>query len=139
MHIDTDINPTSTGYIRPEAVTDIDATMPKNSVYVSETFDHDTRIWLPTVTVYGSHLLGAYLTVEVAKRLGKVPVRASRSTADVTPLLALAAGLPVENDDWYEGFTFVGHLEITILNSVFRDGGFSVFVGDKTICINIPG
>lgn len=139
MHIDTSIDPTSTGYISPEAVADIDAAMPKNSVYVAETYDYDTHIWLPSVTVYGSHLLGAYLTVEVAKRLGKFPARTSRSTADVEPLLALAAGLPLENDNWYEGFTFVGHLEITCLNSVFRDGGFSVFVGDKTICINIPG
>lgn len=137
MHIDTDIDPNSTGYIRPEAVADIDAIMPKNSVYLTETYDHDTGIWLPSVTVYGSHLLGAYLTVEVAKRYGKFPARANRSTGAVAPLLALAAGLPLENDEWYEGFTFVGHLEINCLNMVFRDGGFTVSVGDRTINIHI--
>jgi hypothetical protein len=139
MRIDTDIDPASTGYIRPEAVADIDAAMPKNSVYLSEDYDNATRTWLPSLTVYGNHALGAHLTVQVAKRIGKAPQSASRSTADVVPLLAIAAGLPLENDNWYEAFTFVGHLEINALNHVFRDGGFSVFTGDKTICINIPG
>lgn len=138
MIIDTDIDITSTGYIRPEALAAVDAKMPKNTVILGETMDYSTHLWLPSVSVYGNHALGAYLTVEVAKRIGKQPVRTSHSTADVAPLLALAAGMPVPDDDWYESFVFVGHLEIAALNHVFAENDFSVTAERGTVRLTLP-
>jgi hypothetical protein len=70
----------------------------------------------------GNHALGCRLAVEVAKRVGTMPNhRIVGSTADVTPLLRIAAGLPVTNDDWYECFTFTGLLECVALSHVFAE------------------
>lgn len=115
-----------------DILTNIRAAMPKNCVWPDETFDFDKGLNKPTITVYGNHALGAYLSVEVTKLLGHRPERASRSTADVTPLLNMAAGLPVENDEWYDGFVFVGNDEIVALERVFAAGGFTVVQTERT-------
>lgn len=137
MIVDTDIDTTSTGYVRPDALTAVDAAMPKNTVLLGQTYDYDTHLWLPSVTVMGNHALGAYLYTEITKILGTVPKHGPKSTGDVAPLLALAAGLPLPNDDWYESFWFVGHLEIAALNMVFANGGFTVTQTPRTLHITI--
>lgn len=100
--------------------------MPLNAVWVGETYDFDKREELPTVTVFGNHALGCRLSIEVAKIIGRLPERVSKSTADVLPLARIAAGLPVENDDWYDGFVFMGEDEIRALSVVFIQRDFHV-------------
>lgn len=121
-----------TDTLNTDTLTNIRAAMPKNSVWPDETFDFDKGTYKPTIAVYGNHALGAYLSVEVTKLLGHRPERASGSTADVIPLLNMAAGLPVENDEWYDGFVFVGHDEIAALERVFAAGGFTVVRTERT-------
>jgi hypothetical protein len=109
------------------------AVMPKNTVFVEEHFAYEFRETVPVVTVFGNHALGAYLTVQVAKILGRFPVRMSHSTADAAPLAALAAGLPVPSDDWYDGFQFVGADEIHALAAVFAGGSVEVVKAKGTV------
>jgi hypothetical protein len=127
-------DPTASTCISKETVAPIFDTMPPRTVEMTlsepvSRFDREEM----TLWIRGNKALGAYLAVGVAAILGHLPVNLQHSTALVEPLAALAAGLPLPQDDWYDTYTFTGHREILALACVFEEGGFDIEATDRTV------